>query len=425
MKVLVLSSMYHKPGGTYAGLAIHRQTVQSVREGAEVRVLCPVPRFSRGALLDPFGRRNPLLRVGATRTDGVHITYLPFPNVPIGVLPGVQSLILGGCIRREMTRIRREFPFELIHAHQLFPAGHVATGMAKRFNVPVVVSAVGSDVHTHPRRNQGILRRTRSAISESDEVTAVSRGLAAQVNRLADTRKPVRVIYRGVDTERFSPVPHAAQVRSRLGLPISGLGICTVGRLVRAKGILELLDAFESLAHRFPDSWLSLVGDGPLKRMVEDRIGSGTLSGRVYMARARPQTEVAEWMNAADVFALASHAEGLPNVVLEAMACACPVVATDVGGVSEAVEDGETGILVPKENGPALAEALSRLLTSEGLRRRMGEAGRRRVLSSFSWQRNGAEILRLYGEVLGRGPEEGRHEVRREHRFSPVSRASE
>jgi len=427
MKVLVLSSMYHKPGGTYAGLAIHRQTVQSVREGAEVRVMCPVPRFSRGALasLDPLGRRNPLVRLGTIQTDGVPITYLPFPNVPIGFLPGVQTRILDRWISRELTRVRREFPFDLIHAHQLFPAGYVATRMARRFNVPAIVSAVGSDVHTHPQRHPGIRQRTRSAISESAEITAVSQGLAEQMKELAVARTSIRVIYNGVDTQQFVPMEDQAQVRQKLGLPIKGVGICTVCRLVRAKGIPELLNVFESLSSHFPEAWLSLVGDGPLRAYVEEQVSRGPLAGKVHLAGAKSHMEVAEWINASDVFVLASHAEGLPNVVLEAMACARPVVATDVGGVSEALTDGETGILVPSQDEVALMTALSSLLTSEVLRRRMGEAGRHRVLTSFSWERNGREVLQLYREVMARMPERGSPGVREERRSGPEQRAVE
>jgi glycosyltransferase involved in cell wall biosynthesis len=262
-------------------------------------------------------------------------------------------------------------------------------------------------VHTNPRRNGGIRRLTQAAIRESSAVFAVSTGLAQQIEDLATPAEPVRVIYRGVDFDRFSPAPPSPELRARLGLPTTGVGICTVARLTREKGVFELLGAFEQLARDFPSLWLALVGDGPLRTELERLIRSRGLTGRVFLAGDRPHTEVPEWMRAADVFVLASHNEGLPNVVLEAMACGRAVVATTVGGVPEAVEDEVTGILVPPDDQEHLGQAIRRLLDSEALRTMMATRGRERVLERFSWPGSTATLIAGYRDVLRRSASVG------------------
>jgi len=401
VKVLFISSMYHKPGRFYAGDKIHRLAVELTRIGVEVQVICPIARFARptparggpsaGHLPPASGR--PLL------IDGVPIWYVRFPNLPLGLLPGVHATVLGRYLTRAVEQLRPEFPFQLIHAHRLFPTGYAALQIAEASQLPIVVSAVGSDVHTHPLRNRGIRERTQATIRRSGAVLAVSGELAGQIQALETPDRPVRVIYRGVDVERFTPNSPPQELRARLGLPSAGLGLCTVANLIRPKGILELLVAFERLTQEFPTLWLSVVGDGPLRAHLESEILSMGLSDRVFLAGSRPNDEVADWMTAADVFVLASHNEGLPNVVLEAMACARPVVATHVGGIPEAVEEGVTGYLVRPHDPELLFQALQRALRSKS-RSEMGVAGRDRVRAHFTWQRGAEDTRSVYAELL-------------------------
>ena len=397
MKVLFLSSMYQRPGGTYSGGAVHRQAVELQNRGVEVRVLCPIPRFVRpgtGTAAGSVGR-------DATReVDGITVTYLRYPNLPLGVAPGAHASLLHRYLEGPLRRLRRSFPFELIHAHRLFPTGYVALRLAREFDLPGVISAVGSDVHTHPKRNRGIGRRTEDAINAADAVLAVSQDLADQIHDLARPTRPVQVVHMGVDTDRFSPAPASPEIRAALGLPTEGVGICSVCRLVTEKGLNELLEAFERISNDHPRTWLAIVGDGPLRDELKSRMRTRNPGGRVFLVGARPHSEVPAFVNAADIFVLSSYNEGLPNVVLEAMACARPVVATDVGGVSEALEDGVSGTLVPARAVGPLTAALDRLIRSPELGRAMGNAGRDRIRSEFSWTRTAEGLHAVYSGLV-------------------------
>ncbi len=404
MKVLFFSSMYVKPGQAISGTVIHRQAVELQRRGVEVRVVCPVPRFRRGGsgLGGNSKEQRALLRMGTVNLDGVEVTYVPFVNVPLRFSCGLHSRLVRRTAESVVDRIHSEFPFDLIHAHRVFPTGHAGLGLGRRFGVPLIVSAVGSDIHTHPRRLSGVRERARETLQKCAGALSVSRALAEEMRELAGAPLSVRVIYRGVDVDHFAPVdpPVPLVLRRRLGLPEDGVGIAYVGHLGRAKGLGELLEGFRTLATRVPDVWLALVGDGPFREGLSRRVDELGLVGRVIFAGARPHGEVADWVNASDLFVLASYNEGLPNVVLEAMACARPVVATDVGGTGEAVVDGETGILVPPRVVKPLAQALESLVASPSLRLSMGQAGANRVRSRFTWGRVGKELEQAYLDVL-------------------------
>ena len=398
IKVLFLTSMYYRPAGTYAGMAIHHQAVSLSKVGVDVKVVCPRPRIR-------WSRRHAdeweSAESGELEVDGIGVHYVPFLNIPLAISSGLHATLLYHTVRRTVDRVQQSFPFDLIHSHRLFPTGYVGVKIARRWKVPAVVSAVGSDVHTHPHSHRGIRRRTVSTIAECAEVLAVSRAVAADIQCLSPRSQPVHVTYRGVDAEQFSPGRNVEELRAKLGLPADGIGVCTVGRLVKEKGVIELLAAFEEVVRRHPSVWLAMVGDGPLRRDLSTRAEASGIGQKVFLPGALKHEEVADWINAADIFALASYNEGLPNVVREAMACARPVVATDAGGTAEAVQDGLSGILVPPGHVAPLAAAIERLILSDTLRKEMGAAGRRIVLTKFDWEASATKIRRVYEDVLG------------------------
>jgi glycosyltransferase involved in cell wall biosynthesis len=182
-----------------------------------------------------------------------------------------------------------------------------------------------------------------------------------------------------VDADAFDPDavdPLPAELRSKL--PDADLVVGFVGGLHDYKGVHDLVDAAEAAA---ADVAVAFAGDGPEREALEERLadGPGALLGAV------PYEAMPALYAALDVFALPSHTEGIPRVILEAQAMCTPVVATRVGGVPDVVDDGETGLLCPPRDPPALADALDRLADEPELRRGLASGGRRRVTESFTW----------------------------------------
>ncbi|HEY7019206.1 MAG TPA: glycosyltransferase family 4 protein, partial [Gaiellaceae bacterium] len=247
---------------------------------------------------------------------------------------------------------------DLVHAHWL-PAGAVALATGK----PFVVQLWGTDVELARRAKQfarRVLRRARLTICASNALAEAAHELGA---------KKVRVI------------PSAVEVPERVGEPAEPPEVLFVGRLSPEKGILELVQAVNGTT-------LVVAGDGPLRSQVPDALGFV------------PHDELGPLYERAAVVAVPSHREGFGVACAEAMAHGRPVVASAVGGLLDLVVDGETGLLVPPRDVPALRAALERLVGDAELRRRLGEAGRERVRERFSWPAVTDATIAAYEEAL-------------------------
>jgi glycosyltransferase involved in cell wall biosynthesis len=401
MKILIIAGMYPKPQDDSNGDFIHRQVMELSNLGMEARVICPISRIRKGF---PFiaGMQEGGAKAQTKTRDNICITYLPYWNFPLGISPRIETLLRYFRLLQLFKGDLAIDNFDLLHTYHLFPTGYSGWLLARKLGIPSVSTAVGSDVHTHPHRSRAIAKLTRETITHTDQIIARSHELAGQIENLAHPSKPVKVVYNGVDTLTFEPHGEPHVLRSRLGLPQEGIGFCTAGRLVEGKGLRELVTAFGLIHSHHPLSWLVIVGDGPLKSELKERVRENKLEGRVFLIGPRPHNEVADWMSAADIFILASYAEGLPNVVLEAMACGRPVIATNVGGIPEAAIDGETALLAPPRQVPPLVEAMDALIQDAGLRRRMGVAGRERIEAHFTWPQSARQLAEIYTETVHR-----------------------
>jgi glycosyltransferase involved in cell wall biosynthesis len=251
---------------------------------------------------------------------------------------------------------------DLVHAHWL-PSGAAALATGK----PFVVQLWGSDVELArraPRVARAVLRRARSAVCPSN-------ALAEDAGRLG--AREIAVIPSGVD------------LPPEVGPEANPPEVLYAGRLSPEKGVLELVEAARGLN-------LVVAGDGPLRAQVPEALGFV------------PPEELARLYARAAVLACPSHREGFGVACLEAMAHGRPVVASAVGGLLDLVVDGETGVHVPPGDVPALRAALERLLGDRELRRRMGEAGRRRAAERFSWDAVTRQTVDLYARYAGKKP---------------------
>lgn len=204
----------------------------------------------------------------------------------------------------------------------------------------------------------------------------------------------------GVDPLRFHSDPEARRaIRDELGIAQDAKVILFVGRLNRDKGMLDLAAAFEAIVVQHSNVELLLVGaeeDVPFVRIQEI-----CHAGRDRLHYVRFTSTPERYMTAADIFCLPSYREGFGMTIIEAAACGVPAVASRIYGITDAVEDGKTGLLFPAGDVAALTQALLKLLEDRDLRQQMGEAARVRALELFSGQKITGEMLVLYGKLLG------------------------
>lgn len=231
----------------------------------------------------------------------------------------------------------------------------------------------------------------------------------ARLREIAASNLPdekVVTVYNGLSLEHFILVRRQTtrlQIRDELALSPQAVVIGVVGRLHPQKGHLHLIDAFATVQQtmaktRGPSIYLLIAGDGSERDAIEKQIQRLALSENIALLGTR--SDVPELLAGMDIFVLPSLWEGLPNVLLEAMAAQLPVVATAVGGTPEIVLDGETGILTAPADSAALGDALLTLINNPTLRNKLGQAGRRRVETSFSIQQMTKSIEGLYVKFL-------------------------
>jgi glycosyltransferase involved in cell wall biosynthesis len=306
------------------------------------------------------------------------------PHFDWPVLPKLVSLLR----RREIT---------IVHTH-VWPANVWLRVAARLAGVPVAVVTE----HTVPlwkRRPQLLVDRwlagaTGRIICVAEAVRDFYR------TRVGIAAEKLTRIHNGVMLEPFQELPDPSQQRTALGVDPRSRVLLAVGRLLPEKGHRYLLEALTRLRERHPRTVLLVAGEGPLRGELERASRAAGLNGSVRFLGNRE--DIPCLLLAADVLVLPSLREGLPLVVLEAMAAAKPVVVSDVGGTREAVVDGVTGLLVPPADPSALASALSVLLADPAKAQAMGREGRRRVEREFSAERMVREVERVYEEELAR-----------------------
>lgn len=393
LRVLIISHMYPNQVNPMSGIFVHNQAKSLKKAGIQVRVVSPIPFFP----IYPKWKGYRKMALQAQR-EGIDVHYVPTLMFPGGFFFSSYGKFYTASLKKVITDIRREFPFDLIHAHTIFPDGYAAGILKKEFQVPVVSTIHGSDIMLYPKRNKSVYHKTLQALKMNDRIVTVSGRLRTEAERMASGIE-VQTIYNGFDPARFYPAPQR-QAREKLGISGREKVLLFVGNLLPVKGVDLLLTAFAQVAARDPNLHLYLVGDGPLRRTLAEQSVRQGIQERVHFMGRRPYEEIPVWINSADVVVLASRSEGLPSILLESMGCGKAMVATDVGGISEILRDGETGFLVEPENPGQLAERLGNILVeSPELARSMGERAFQ-ASKALTWEQNAQNTIQFYEQIL-------------------------
>lgn len=278
------------------------------------------------------------------------------------------------------------------HVHFANRAAHTALFLKAMTNIPFSITAHGQDFIAD-LGNDDLLREICDAAEFVAVETEYSRGLMAQ--RCPGSAGKVHRVYNGMNLANFFRPAATVQAAG----PVQ---ILSVGRLVAFKGFEYLIEACEQMRERSVQFRCEIIGDGPLRESLQQRIDDLRLGGLVTLKGALPQDRVIEKLQRCDVFALASTVDDagasdiFPTVILEAMASARPVVSTTVAGIPEAVVDKETGLLVPAGESGLFADALEILCRDSELRARYGSAGRTRIEDYFQVETTVRPLIELF-----------------------------
>jgi glycosyltransferase involved in cell wall biosynthesis len=261
------------------------------------------------------------------------------------------------------------------------------------YHKPIVVTVHGSDIFQVTRHPVGAAV-TRSILSRAVRVTAVSDALKQATSAIGINPGRIEVISNGIDLQRFRP----PQPDLRSDADQEKI-VLFAGFLIKRKGVCYLLDAISLLPSHLRPYRVVIVGDGPEEGALHEQARALGLEKRVEFVGFQPQSVVSEWMKRAWIFVLPSLEEGQGVVLLEALASATPVVASDVDGIREVVVP-EVGTRVPPADSAALASAIERMLVDKDAWQRMSQAARQRAVEVYDWDTIGAQFVDLYKRTL-------------------------
>lgn len=299
------------------------------------------------------------------------------------------------------VRLRlRSDSYDLVHAHWVVPGGVLSRGPAVAAQKPLVISLHGSDVFA-AERSLVVGRAARWAFAAAGAVTACSSDLRDRAIALGSKAASTRTVPYGVDAPFFSDRGSLSDdrreaMRRRLGVSSTQTLVVAVGRLVEKKGFTHLIEAAADAAQLH----VALVGDGDLLAELEGRArasrASATLAGRFSRSETRDALQCADIVAVPSVIDSKGNLDGLPNVLLEAMAAGKAIVASRVAGIPDVVRDGVEGILVPPADPASIREALRGLAANAGLRAELGGRAALRVQRELTWDRVASTLEECY-----------------------------
>jgi glycosyltransferase involved in cell wall biosynthesis len=377
LKIAVVTRYFPSSAEPWQGRSAY-QTLRVLAGKSELRVFYPNAQYP--SLLKPRSRSYDRLDPSFS-PPGVKASYYNFPALPVLSRP-----LNGWLATRALLPHVRAFAPDLIFSCFLYPDGYAALKIARSLQIPVVVQSIGSDLNRVGDPISAWL--SRKVLRQADSIVTVSADLCAKAIALGAPQRSTRAVANGCDLSVFHPMDRSA-ARRKLGISPEAEAIVYIGRMDVKKGLRELVESTTFLRPKRPNLQVYMIGAGPDRSIIESAIQARNAAGFIHMLPACAFDDVSVWMAASDLVTLPSYMEGCPNVVLEALACGRPVVATKVGGIPE-ILSATCGELVTPQDSEVLAQALASVLN------RSWEVEAIRAYGSRSWETVAAELLEVF-----------------------------
>ena len=384
LNLLVVSTLYPNNVQFRHGVFVETRIKQlMLSEQVKIRVIAPVAWFPVKSKWFPnYSKLTDIADHECRDTIEVyHPRYIVIPKVGMLLTP----LFLAISIYRQVKKLQRQgYDFDVIDAHYYYPDGVAAALVAKWLNKPLTITARGSDINLiaeMPLPNRMIIWASKLASFN----WSVSQALRQRMLEIGISEQNSGVARNGVDTVVFRPtVSEIPYLNNQYKVLLS------VGNLVELKGHHLIIEALTAL----PDYQLIIVGGGELENQLKQQVKALALQHRVHFAGEIPQQQLPAIYSRADALILASSREGWPNVLLEAMACGTPVIATAVGGCPEIVQSPVAGILCKQRSVQGLTEAVEQLFADYP-----DPSMTRQYAETFSWHETTEQLLKLFTTI--------------------------
>lgn len=398
LKICIVTTMFPKYFGDSYGPFVFEEAKFLVKKGVEVHV---ITQHNQGAAYEEI-------------MDGVHVHRFRWLEPKefkaliyfTGLIDNFRLLTYVISLFFNLIMIKRRYGIELFHAHHTIPTGLVAIMVSKIIRVPVVITAHLMDITTHgtdvgPLENivdfesNSIFKRLiMYSMNSSKKIIAVSQDLANRIVQMG-INKDITVLRNAVDINRFKPSKNM-EFRHNNKIYDNDILILFIGHLETFKGIFELLYSFHRIKLDHKNIKLMVVGEGHEEEKVRNIVSKYKLDNFVIFAgKVSPET-IQNYYQMADIFTLPSYTEGLPLVVIEAMACGLPVVVSTVGGIPELVKDDVNGFLVPPKDKASLTKKLKKLVDDIDLREKFGRKALETVDDEFNIDKKVDKLIEIY-----------------------------
>jgi teichuronic acid biosynthesis glycosyltransferase TuaC len=398
-RLLVLSSLFPSSVQPNAGPFI-RERMFRVGRVRPIVVVAPQPWFPGQWLIRRFRPHFRPMAPTRETMDGVEVLRPRFFSVP-GIAKRFDGVLMALGAALTVRRLLRAERVNVIDAHFGYPDGAAARWLARWFDLPLVLTLRGKEAR---QATTALRAPLAAAVRAADRVITVSAALRDVALALGADRARVQVIGNGIDLARFRPTPRL-DARRALGLPDDARVLVTVGTLVERKGFHHVIEAMPRLLAAVPDLHYLVVGgagpEGDDSAQLHALVARLGLQARVHFLGATAPDQLHVPLSAADVFVLASRYEGWANVLLEAMACGLPVVATDVGGNAQVVAHPGLGLIVAFGDADALAAALREALLRDWDRRAI-----RAYAEANTWDVRIPQVVEVFDRLLAHRPPE-------------------
>lgn len=383
MRVLSISTLYPSATAPNFGRFVELSLNAAEATGeVEIIRISPngLPPWPLSKLLSAYRERAKLPREDEWRRKAVlrpHFTLLP------GMAPARNAAAIAKAVLPLARSLHAQQPFDLVDAQFFWPDGPAAMQVAEALGLPFSIKARGADIH-YWTTISGCREQIVEAAQEASGLLAVSEAIKADIAALGVDAGKIRVHRTGIDRSLFDiPTEPHDMLRERLQVPIYEALLVSVGALIPRKGQAFAIESMVKL----PEARLALIGEGEDRQMLEKLAHELGVADRVHFLGSLSHSEIAHYLQAADVAVLPSSSEGLANAWIEALACGTPLVITDTGGAREVLYSAAAGRIVERD-ADAIAGAVHELLISPPHREAVAA-----TVSDYSWQANGTALV--------------------------------
>ena len=403
MRIAVLTSSYPRFQGDGTAPFVMSISDALIKLGHTVHVVAPYDIAVKGDLDSPipvkrfkyiWPRKFHIMGHARSLKADVKLRFSSILLLPFFSIASIMNLI----------KECRKMDAQIIHAHWVLPNGFAAAIVSKLLGIPFIISLHGSDIFT-AGKNFLFRAVAKWTFSQASYVTACSQELHDRAKQINPNIR-IEVIPWGANPDIFKPIANQASIREKYGWSPDEIVVATLGRMVHKKGFSQLIDVIPSLTTCRQKFRIVIGGSGPLESKLQEKVTRMGLVNIVSFPGRIPWDEVPEFLGASDIFVLpsqrdkAGNLDGLPTVLLEAMACGLPCVASDVGGVSLVIDPGNNGFLIAPNAANELADSLRQLIEDKKTREQFSHEARKSVVERFNWENVGKNFEAICQESI-------------------------